>query len=94
MDRNARIGAHFGVPAQACGRLLLFPQAVLGHAWPAERVVLGTRVCKQLQVGRDVSGSGKSACTALQNPTQAGNHGPRTKGSRNEAACFLYNFAV
>eukprot|EP00288_Rhodomonas_lens_P019679 CAMPEP_0177690486 /NCGR_PEP_ID=MMETSP0484_2-20121128/791_1 /TAXON_ID=354590 /ORGANISM="Rhodomonas lens, Strain RHODO" /LENGTH=175 /DNA_ID=CAMNT_0019201031 /DNA_START=33 /DNA_END=556 /DNA_ORIENTATION=- len=46
-----RNNTHGGGPAQAVAehRLLLLPPTVLGHVWPAERVVLGLRVCKQLR---------------------------------------------
>eukprot|EP00961_Rhodomonas_salina_P026513 358046-Rhodomonas_salina.1 len=52
-DRNQRLKscAHTAVPAQmepVC-RLSSLPPALLGVLWPAERVVMGMRVCKQLR---------------------------------------------
>eukprot|EP00961_Rhodomonas_salina_P077598 1040735-Rhodomonas_salina.1 len=35
-------------------RLLSLPPALLGHAWPAERGVMGLRVCKQIPARRRV----------------------------------------
>eukprot|EP00961_Rhodomonas_salina_P130681 1759313-Rhodomonas_salina.1 len=44
------------MPLSASGRvagvrcnLLCLPSALLGHAWPAERVVVGLRVCQKLR---------------------------------------------
>eukprot|EP00961_Rhodomonas_salina_P271978 3675190-Rhodomonas_salina.1 len=46
-----RTGTLSGVPAETVVqfRLLLLPPAVLGHLWPADRMVVGLRVCIQLR---------------------------------------------
>eukprot|EP00961_Rhodomonas_salina_P094463 1271169-Rhodomonas_salina.1 len=46
-----KTSAHGGGRAQTVAecRLLRLPPALLGHVWPAERAVLGMRVCQQLQ---------------------------------------------
>eukprot|EP00961_Rhodomonas_salina_P282240 3813531-Rhodomonas_salina.3 len=49
-----RIGTNGEAPAPTvaeCRSLMLLPPAVLGYAWPAERMVAGLRVCKELRNG-------------------------------------------
>eukprot|EP00961_Rhodomonas_salina_P271944 3674735-Rhodomonas_salina.1 len=46
-----RASARDGVPAETAAEciLLSLPPTVLGHLWPAQRVVVGLRVCTQLR---------------------------------------------